>query len=44
MRMDAMLGALQLDLDVHIKALQDKQAQVKSGAKGASDAPGRTPC
>ena len=38
MRMDAMLGALQLDLDVHIKSLQDKQALVKkSGAKGASD-------
>ena len=47
LRMDAMLGALQLDLDVRIKALQDKQAQgKKSGAKGASDnaRPGRTPC
>ena len=43
---DSMLGALQLDLDVRIKALQDKQAQAKSGSKGASDnaRPGRTPC
>ena len=45
--MDAMLFALQLDLDVRIKVLQDKQAQAKkSGAKGASDnaRSGRTPC
>jgi hypothetical protein len=44
-RRDAMLAVLQLDLDVRIKALQDKQAQAKSCAKGAAGSarPGADP-
>jgi len=33
----AMLSALQLDLDVRIKALGDKQSQAKSGGPGGAD-------